>query len=276
VIARWGVGYDMIDVPACTEAGVLLAITPDSVRRPVSESIVTLLLAAAKGLRARDRVVRTGRWDLKGETPSYGLKGKTLGSVGLGSIGSDMFRLFKPFEFGRLLATDPYASPEKAAQLGVELVDIRTLFRESDFITINCLLNADTRGMVNAELLSLMKPTAFLINTARGAIVDENALVEVLRDRRIAGAALDVFSQEPLPADHPLTQLDNVTFSPHNMSWSDNNYRDQGQAVCDNVAAVLRGEIPPHVVNRDVVQRPSFQAKLGALRRHWQELAKEV
>jgi len=106
--------------------------------------------------------------------------------------------------------------------------------------------------------------------------VDENALVAVLRERRIAGAALDVFSQEPLPADHPLTQLDNVTFSPHNMSWSDNNYRDQGQAVCDNVAAVLRGEIPPHVVNRDVVQRPSFQAKLGALRRHWQELAKEV
>jgi len=273
VISRWGVGYDMIDVPACTEAGVLLAITPDSIRRPVAEAIVTLLLAAAKGLRARDRVVRTGRWDLKCETPSIGLKGKTLGSVGLGSIGSDMFRLFKSFEFGRLLATDPYASREKAEQLGVELVDVRTLFRESDFITINCLLNADTRGMVNAELLSLMKPTAFLINTARGAIVNEDALVAALRERRIAGAALDVYIQEPLPADHPFTQLDNITLSPHTMSWSDNNFRDQGQAVCDNVVTVLRGEVPPHIVNRDLVQRPSFQAKLASLRERWKRLA---
>lgn len=275
VIARWGVGYDMIDVPACTEAGVLLAITPDSVRRPVSESIVTLLLAAAKGLRARDRVVRTGRWDLKGETPSIGLKGKTLGALGLGSIGSDMFRLFKPFEFERLLAADPYADPAKAAELGVELVDVRTLFRESDFISINCPLNADTCGMVNAELLSLMKPTAFLINTARGAIVDEDALVAALRERRLAGAALDVFSQEPLPADHPLTQLDNVTLSPHNMCWSDNNFRDQGQAVCDNVAAVLRGEVPLHIVNRDLVQRPSFQAKLASLRERYLQLTRQ-
>jgi phosphoglycerate dehydrogenase-like enzyme len=272
VISRWGVGYDTIDVPACTEAGVLLTITPDAIRRPVAETIVTLLLAAAKGLRARDRVVRTGRWDLKGETPSVGLKGKTLGSVGLGSIGADMFRLLKPFEFGRLLAADPYASPEKATQLGVQLVDVRTLFRESDFIAINCLLSSDTRGMVNAELLALMKPTAFLINTARGAIVDEGALVTALRERRIAGAALDVFSQEPLPGDHPLTQLDNVTLSPHNMAWSDNLYRDQGQAVCDNVLAVLRGEVPSYVVNRDLVQRPSFQAKLASLRERWLRL----
>jgi phosphoglycerate dehydrogenase-like enzyme len=269
VIARWGVGYDMIDVPACTQADVLLAITTDSVRKPVAEGNLTLFLALAKKLPAKDRLVRTGRWDLKSHASGLGMSGKTVGSLGLGSIGAEMFRLLRPFDLGRMLACDPYVAPEKAAELGVELVDLRTLFQESDFIAINCLLNQETRGMVNAELLSLMKPTAYLVNTARGPIVDQAALTAALEESRIAGAGLDVFEQEPLPADHPLTKLDNVILAPHAIAWTDDLYRGNGIGACQNILTILRGEVPKYTVNKEVAGQSGFQAKLHALGDRW-------
>ncbi|MDQ3249788.1 MAG: dehydrogenase, partial [Chloroflexota bacterium] len=191
VISRWGVGYDMIDVPACTANDVLLTITTAAVRRPVAEAIVTLLLALTKQLPARDQVVRTGRWDLRGNIEAVGLRGKTLGSVGLGNIGGEMFRLLEPFGLARKLAADPYANATQAAALGVELVDLPTLFQASDFVAVNCPLNDQTRGLIDANLLGLMKPTAYLINTARGPIVNQAHLTAALQAGQLAGAGLD-------------------------------------------------------------------------------------
>lgn len=272
IIARWGVGYDVIDVPACTEANVLLAITTDAVRKPVAEAIVTFFLALAKKLPAKDRLVRTGRWNAKAETSGLGLSGKTVGSVGLGNIATEMFRLLWPFDLEGMLAFDPYVAQEKADQLGVTLVDLGTVFKESDFIAINCPLNDETKGMINADLLSLMKPTAYFVNTARGAIVNQADLVAVLQAGQIAGAGLDVFEHEPLSPDHPLARMDNVILSPHGMAWTDDLYRGNGVGACENVLTILRGEIPRYTVNREVVERPKFQAKLQSLRQRWNTL----
>ena len=269
VIARWGVGYDLIDVAACTAADVLLAIAVDAVRRPVAEAIVTLLLALAKQLPAKDRLVRAGAWQQRARIDAYGLTGKVVGSVGLGNIGAEMFRLLQPFGFRRMLAADPYAGPQVAAALGVELVDLETLFAESDFVAVNCLLSEETRGLVGARLLGLMKPTAFFINTARGPIVDQAALLAVLEAGRIAGAGLDVFAEEPLPAGHPLTRLDNVILTPHSLAWTDQLYEDNGISACEGVLAVLRGELPRHPVNRQVAEHAGFQAKLQELAARW-------
>lgn len=271
VISRWGVGYDMIDVPACTAANVLLAITTDAVRRPVAEAIVTLLHALSTRLYDKDRLVRSGQWGKRSAVPSVGLRGKTLGSVGLGNIGSEMFRLLEPFGLKRKLAADPYANPANIAQLGVELVDLATVFREADFVTINCPLNEETRGLVNADLLTLMKPTAYLINTARGPIVNQADLTTALQTGQIAGAGLDVFEVEPLPVDHPLIQLDNVILTPHSLAWTDELYHDTGVSACEHILRVLQGETPQFTVNRAIATQPDFQTKLADLRARWQQ-----
>ncbi|MBI3960953.1 MAG: dehydrogenase [Chloroflexi bacterium] len=271
VVARWGVGYDRIDTASLTANDVLLAITVDAVRRPVAEAIVTLLLALAKKLPAKDRIVRTGRWDLKAQTFGLGLTGKTLGSVGVGNIGGEMFRLLVPFDLGRRIAYDPYTSPERAAALGVELVDLETVFRESDFVTVNCPLTVETQGIVNAERLALMKPTAYLINTARGPIVVQADLTAALQAGQIAGAGLDVFEEEPLDSSHPLAQMENVILSPHALAWTDELYELNGVLACENALAVLRGDIPRWPVNREVLARSGFQAKLAQLRQRWEQ-----
>jgi phosphoglycerate dehydrogenase-like enzyme len=273
LISRWGVGYDMIDIPAATAADVLVSITTEAVGRPVAEAILTLVLALAKKLMLKEKLARTGRWDLKAQASGLGLRGKVLGSVGLGHIGTHLFTLLPPFGLARMLAHDPYVSEEKAARLDVELVDLERVFRESDFVAINCPLNEETRGLVNSGLLSLMKPTAYLINTARGAIVNEEDLLAVLQTGQIAGAGLDVFAQEPLPPDHPFTQLDNVILSPHGMAWTDDLYYGNSYGACQNILTLFRGDVPQHIVNREVVERPGFQRKLAALRARWNALA---
>ena len=265
VIARWGVGYDQIDVPACTANDVLLAITVEAVRRPVAEAILTMLLSLAKQLPAKDKLVRTGRWDLRADPNGLGLRGKVVGTIGLGNIAGEMFRLLEPFGLGRKLAADPFATAETAAALDVELVDLETIFRESDFVTVNCFLSDETRGLVNAQRLAMMKPTAFLINTARGPIVDQPALLHALQSGQIAGAGLDVFEEEPIDPNHPLVQLENVVLSPHSLAWTDELYVDNGVYACENILSVLRGKAPKYTVNRDVIQRTSFQEKLARL-----------
>jgi phosphoglycerate dehydrogenase-like enzyme len=262
LLARWGVGYDKVDVPACTAADVILAITPDSVRRPMAEANIALIWALAKNLSVLERECRAGRW--KDALPRNGtcLVGRTLGSVGLGNIATEMFRIAAGIGFGRLLAHSPRAAPEAAAALGVELTDLDTMLRESDFVTINCPLNPRTRGMIGARELALMKPSAYLINCARGAIVDERALVDSLTRRRIAGASLDVFETEPIPAGHPMLSLDNVIVTPHAAGRTDEAIRDTSLSACRAVLAVSQGEPPPYVANREALQRPGLLAKL--------------
>lgn len=266
VIARWGVGYDTIDVEALTEADIALAITPDAVRRPVAEGALALVFAVAKNLRMQDRIVREGKW--RGDLPRMGVcvGGRTLGSVGLGNIGQEMFRLASGMGFGRFLASDPYVDPAVAKELGVELVDLDTLCAESDFLTVNTLLNASTRGLVGEAQFARMKPSAFFVNTARGPIVDEAALIRALEEGRIAGAGIDVFEQEPTSPDNPLLQMDNVILAPHAVAWTDEVVRDNGLEACDNILAVFRGEAPKGIVNREVLERPGFRRKLERYR----------
>ncbi len=270
VIARWGVGYDTIDIPAATEHGVLIAITPPAVRRPVAEGIMALLLALTKRIPAKDRIVRTGRWDQIPQTMGVALAGRTLGSVGVGNIGAEFLRLVKPFDLGRTLASDPFVSPEQAATLGVELVDLDTLLGESDFVCINCPLTKETFHMIGEAQLRRMKPTAFLVNTARGPIIDEAALIHALREGWIAGAALDVFEEEPLALPNPLAEMDNVILAPHAIAWTDQMAVDNSAVACNNVLTVLKGEVPEYTVNRAAADRPMMRAKLASLRERWE------
>jgi D-3-phosphoglycerate dehydrogenase len=266
VIARWGVGYDMIDAEACTANDVALCITPDGVRRPVAESEIALLLALTKHLLPKDQHTRAGKW--RDPMPPIGicLAGRVLGSVGLGNIGSELMRLVRPFGLKRLLAADPYVDAAVAPALGVELVDLDTLLRESDFVLINCLLNQETYHLIGRRELALMKPAAFLVNCARGAIVDGQALAEVLAARRIAGAGIDVFEQEPPDPADPLLHLENVIVAPHGIAWTEEIIRGSGLGACAAILAVARGEVPKHVVNQAVLDRPGFQAKLARYR----------
>ena len=263
LIARWGVGYDRIDIPACTANDVIVAITPEAVRRPVAEGIIALIFALAKNLRALDRLCRSGRWREGMPQTSINVEGRALGSVGAGNIAREMFRLARALGFGRLFAYDPYVSnpPE-----GVEMTDLETVLRESDFLAINCPLTSETQGLIGARELGLMKPTAYLINTARGPIVQHDPLVEALQQGRIAGAGLDVFEIEPVPPDDPLLSLENVILAPHAVAWTKEIARDNSLCACRNVLAVSRGEVPQHVVNREAINRPGFQAKLARWR----------
>ena len=266
VIARWGVGYDMIDTAALTEADVALAITPNAVRRPVAEAILTLIFALGKNLFIQDHLVRAGKW--RGDLPSLGstLDGKTLGSVGCGNIGREMFRLAASLGFRRFIAYDPYADHDDARQLGVELVSLEEVMRESDYVTINTLLNEQTRHMIGEQQFRLMKSTAYFINTSRGPIVDQQALTRVLQERRIAGAGLDVFEQEPIAKDDPLLGLDNVILAPHGLAWTLEIARDNSYEACDNIISIAKGVAPASVVNRAVLDRPAFQSKLADYR----------
>ena len=261
IVARMGVGYDSVDVKACTENGVILTNTPDGVRRPVATSILTLMLALSHKLLAKDAITRTGRW---GETTNYmgvGLTGKTIGSIGVGNIGGEFFRLLAPLDMVHL-AFDPYAKAEDAAKLRVRLTDKDTVFRESDFVCVNTPLTPETRGFIGAREFSLMKPTAYFINTARGPIVDEKAFYAALSERRIAGAAIDVFEQEPVVPDNPILTLDNVIVTPHSICWTDEFFRNNAESAFRSVVAVATGKTPTFVVNRDVLQHKDVRARL--------------
>ncbi len=267
LVARFGVGYHTVDVDACSDGAIALVITPDGVRRPVAVSILTLIFALAGRLMDKDRITRAGPagWAAKSQFMGMGLVGRTLGSVGIGNIGAEMFRLARPFDL-RFIAHDPYAEPKAASALGVELVPLDEVFQRADFVTINCPLNDSTRGLADARRLSLMKPTAFLVNTARGPIVDQTALVEALADRRIAGAGLDVFAVEPVPAEDPILALDNVILAPHALCWTDQLFAGNGAADTTAVLDLMHGYLPRGIVNRDIVDNPVWRAKLDRYR----------
>lgn len=264
VVARFGVGYDTVDVPACTAHDIALVITPDGVRRPVAVSIITFMLALTGKLMVKDRLARMGGpgFAARGAHMGVGLVGKTLGSLGLGNIGAEMFRLAKPFDM-EFIAHDPFADKAVAAELGIALVTIEELFARSDILTINCPLTPDTHHIVDAARLALMKPSAYLINTARGPIVDQKALTDVLQQGRIAGAGLDVFEQEPPDPDDPLLALDNVILAPHALCWTDQCFAGNGAADVKAVLDIMKGRLPRGIVNAKVTDQPGFRAKLA-------------
>ncbi len=264
VVARFGVGYDTVDVDACTRAGIALVITPDGVRRPVAVSILTLMLALTGKLMVKDRLTReaSAGWAKRSDHMGVGLVGRTLGSLGIGNIGAEFFRLAKPLDM-RFIAYDPYADAAVAAELGIELVGIDELFRRADVLSVSCPLTPETHHIVDAGKLALMKPTAYLINTARGPVVDQKALTEALKAQRIAGAGLDVLEQEPPDPDDPILALDNVILAPHALCWTDQCFAGNGAADIRAVLDVQHGRVPRGVVNRSVVETDAFKARLA-------------
>jgi len=270
IVARFGVGYDNVDVAACTERAIALAITPDGVRRPVAVAILTFILALAGKMMVKDQLTRGGPagFAKKSQHMGVGLIGRTLGSVGIGNIGAEMFRLCKPLDM-KFIAHDPFADRQVADALGVRLVDLETVFREADFLTVNCPLTPETTHLVNAERLALMKPTAYFINTARGPIVDQEALTAVLRERRIAGAGLDVLDPEPPAADDPILKLDNVILAPHALCWTDQCFAGIGASDVRAVLDVMHGRDPGGIVNRPVLSAPAWRRRLDGLRAHF-------
>jgi phosphoglycerate dehydrogenase-like enzyme len=265
-VGRCGVGYDRIDVAACTAADVALLNAPQAMRLPTASASLTLMLVLSKRLMELDRLTRQGRWDRRGEVQGFELYGRTLGIIGLGHTGSGLVELAAPFAM-RVLAYSPHAEPDQARRLDVELVPLEVLLRESDFVCLHCRLTEETRGLIGARELALMKPTAYLINMARGPVVDHAALVAALAERRIAGAGLDVFYAEPLPADDPITRLDNVVLSPHWLTGTRDAFLYAGRTNCAGMLRAALGELPENIVNPDVINRPGFQAKLARFRR---------
>jgi D-3-phosphoglycerate dehydrogenase len=267
IVARFGVGYDSVDVAACTEAGIALAITPDGVRRPVAVAILTFILALAGKLMIKNQLTRQGPAGFAKKTDhmGVGLVGRTLGSIGIGNIGAEMFRLAKPLDM-KFIAHDPFADRKVADFLGVKLVDLETVFREADFVTVNCPLMPETTHLVNAERLALMKPTAYLINTARGPIVDQRALTKALRERRIAGAGLDVLDPEPPAAEDPILGLDNVILAPHALCWTDQCFAGIGASDVKAVLGVMHGRDPGGIVNKQVLSTPGWRERLEGYR----------
>ncbi len=258
VVARFGVGYDTIDVEACTRAGVLLTITPDGVRRPVAHATLAFIMGLSTMIFQKDRITRAGRWDDRFDYIGMGLTGRTLGLIGVGNIGREVVDLVRPLGM-RHLAYDPYSTPEAAAAAGIELTDLETVLRTSDIVSIHCPLNDETHSLINAERLALMKPTAYLINTARGPIVDQRALTATLQARTIAGAGLDVFEQEPIDPSDPLLTLDNVILAPHALCFTDEVALGNGGSACRSILEVAAGRIPQYVVNRAALEAPRYK-----------------
>lgn len=265
-ILRTGVGYNEVDADAVTKADTALVIPPDAVRRPTAAATLTLILATTTWLVRKHAIAVKGprQWAKLGELKGTSLTGKTVGIVGLGNVGADLAKLLRPLE-PVIIAHDPYVDRKVAADLGVELVELDDLMRRSDVVSLNLILDPGTRHIIDARRLALMKPTAFLINAARGPVVDQKALTKALAARRIAGAGLDVLDAEPPRANDPILKLDNVTHSGHALNWNDEYTANLERDMAAMITALLSGQAPRKVANGAVLERPGFKRKLAAL-----------
>ena len=251
VIARAGVGYDAVDVAAATEHGVAVCTTPGTNHDCVAEHTFSMILGLTRNLVAQHLGVKSGAWPRGTNLP---LRGRTLGIAGLGRIGKAVAQRGECFGM-RLLAYEPYPDTAFAAAHHIELVPLDRLLAESDFLSLHLPLTPQSRRMINRDTLARMRPTAFLVNTARGGLVDEADLLEALKARRIAGAALDVFEQEP-PGKSPLFELDNVLLTPHAAGMDLQSRDDMARSAAEAIVSLSRGEWPAEkVVNPEVRAR---------------------
>ena len=260
VIARNGVGFDTVDLAAATERGIVVTNTPLAVRRPVAVAALTMLFALAARLFKKHELVRSGRWNERASFMGQGLTSRTLGVVGAGSIGREILTLARPF-FARMLAADPHVDDAAVAALGAERVPLDAVMRDADFVVVCCLLNDETRHLIDAAKFALMKPSAYYINMGRGPIHDERALADALQSCRIAGAGLDVTEREPIEQDSPLLGMENVIITPHALCWTDECFGDIAATALQSVVDVSLGRRPAHVVN------PQAYARIGAVAR---------
>jgi D-3-phosphoglycerate dehydrogenase len=251
-VVRTGVGYDVIDVPAATELGVIVVNIPDLWIREVANHALALLLAWNRKVIALDRQVHAGIWGVGAMSPQTGsLHGETVGIVGLGNIGCAFARRVAAFET-KVIACDPYVDERRFKELGVERVTLEALAERADYVSVHTLLNAETRHLIGEAFFRRMKPNAILINTSRGPVVDERALLQALQDKRLAGAALDVWEEEPIRADNPILKLDNVIATPHAAYFSSAAVAQVPRRCGEEAARVLTGQRPLNVVNPEV------------------------
>jgi len=260
-IGRFGVGFDNVDVGACTRNDVLATITVGAVDRSVAEATVGWMLALTHHMLVKDRLTRSDRWNDRSQYMGRELRDRTLGVIGLGGIGQSLISLLNGFGMRQPIAFDPFAPDEVFRKTGARSVDLEELLRTADFVSLHCPLNEKTRGLIGKNELQLMKPDAYLLNTARGGIVDEDALFEALSNRRIAGAAIDCFESEPLIGHHRFCELDNVVLAPHSIAWTDELFRDIGRTACQNMYSLSIGCRPIGVLNPELFARESFREK---------------
>jgi len=253
IVARHGVSVSNVDLEAATDRGVIVTYTPSANADAVADFTVGLMISVARYIPQAHASTVQGRWDTRGFIGAE-VNGKTLGIVGLGTIGTLVARRVKGFNM-RVLYYSRTRKPHLERELGVEYVDLETLLRESDFVTIHVDLTEETRGMIGEKELSMMKRTAYLINTARGPVVDEDALYKALKERRIAGAAVDVYSREPPGADFPPFKLDNFVATPHIAAYTEEAIRRMDLMNAEDLVRFFSGKKPEHIANVEVLEK---------------------
>ncbi|RSL29464.1 C-terminal binding protein [Salibacterium salarium] len=251
VIARYGVGFDTIDVKAATEKGIIVSNVTDYCAEEVSNHAFALLLASARKIVQLHESVQAGKWDAKIMKPVYRMSEQTLGLVGFGNIPQMLAEKAQAFGLD-IIAYDPFASQEVAESMGVRIVELDELCRESDFISVHPPLNEHTKGMLSDDQFKMMKKEAFIINTSRGPVIDESALIKALQSGEIAGAGLDVLETEPISRDNPLLEMDNVILNPHSAFFSVESEIELKRKTAQNVSNVLSGNNPVYLVNQEL------------------------
>jgi D-3-phosphoglycerate dehydrogenase / 2-oxoglutarate reductase len=254
IIARYGIGVDNVDLAAATEAGILVTNVPDYCIDEVSDHALALLLALARKIVTADAGVKSGTWNVTAHAEIRRLRGQTLGLLGFGKIATVLASKVQPLGM-KVLVYDPYLKPELIAQQGAEAASLDRLLAEADAISVHVPLSPETRNLIGQRELARMKPTAFLINTSRGGIIDEQALALALKEDRLGGAALDVLSVEPPPPDHPLRQAPNMILTPHLAFYSQESVIELQTKAAQEVARALKGEPPRSPVNSEVLTR---------------------
>src|SRR6476660_6040629 len=252
IVSSNGAGFDPVDVEACTAAGVLVVNQSGGNAHSVAEHALGMLLTLSKRILEADRALRREANVNRNALIGTEAQGKTIGIVGLGNVGRRIAALCKGLLGMKVLAYDPYLAAEVMAERGGEKVELDELLRRADFVSISCPLDKKSRNMISTREFALMQPHAYFITTARGFIHDEDALLQALRDKRIAGAGLDVWSKEPPPAEHPLLQLDNVLASPHTAGVTIEARQNMGRIAAEQVLQTLDGKRPPRIINPEV------------------------
>ncbi|MGJ5038628.1 hydroxyacid dehydrogenase [Bradyrhizobium sp. HKCCYLRH3059] len=257
VVSSNGAGYDPVDVDACTGAGVLVVNQSGGNAHSVAEHTLGMMLTLSKRIIQSDRRLRRERDVNRNDLIGNEVQGRTIGIVGLGHVGRRVAELCRGLLGMTVLAYDPYLSPEEIAARGAEKVELDDLMRRSDFVSINCPLTRESRGMIGAREFALMQPSAYFVTTARGFVHDEEALFTALSEKRIAGAGLDVWAKEPPPPDHPLLQFDNVLASPHTAGVTREARQNMGRIAAEQLLAALDGGRPPRLINPEAWPRYS-------------------
>ena len=250
IISRYGVGYDNVDVAACTKKGIYVANVPDYCAEEVSDQALALLLACARKVARRDAQVRAGLWNIVKGDPMYRIAGKTFTFLGFGTIAKCLFRKIQGLNFSRILIYDPFIDAETIKSYGAEKVEWEEALQAGDFISIHMPLNDKTRGAINASAFDMMKSTAILVNTSRGPVIDEQALIEALTTGKINSAGLDVHVKEPLDKDSPLMKIENCVLTDHAGWYSEDAMSELKRKVAENVKDVLLGGKPKYPVNK--------------------------